>query len=420
MKKSSKPKILRNINYPLLIFTVAFAIVGAFLILDASSISSVLYYKTDSPSFFFEKQLQWILLGGVLSLVILNINTKLYKVLAPFAAIACAGMLFYVYTTQKLFSSNVTDVTLSLFGGRFQPAEFLKIFIIMYLGCFFGSWVNKPDKKTSSMFIPLLISGGSALLVLLGGDFGTACIMLAIIALTLACIPLNKKPIKKIKVVGIPITFTSVPDNEKWLKRLKILGLVGLFCGVIVLKFGYKVIDDEILKSDYRLQRLIYTNPCDRYEEVTGSQVCNGYIAMDNGGLQGQGIGNSTQKYLYLFASHTDFIFPIVIEEFGVISGILIIFAYMVVIYIILKVAVDANNLQNSIIAYGIGIYFMVHIFINLGGVLGVIPLTGVPLPFLSYGGSFCVSVMCAFAVVQRIHIETKISKKQKELNKNN
>ena len=62
----------------------------------------------------------------------------------------------------------------------------------------------------------------------------------------------------------------------------------------------------------------------------------------------------------------------------------------------------------------------MVHIFINLGGVLGVIPLTGVPLPFLSYGGSFCVSVMCAFAVVQRIHIETKISKKQKELNKNN
>ena len=97
---------------------------------------------------------------------------------------------------------------------------------------------------------------------------------------------------------------------------MKILGLVGLFCGVIVLKFGYKVIDDEILKSDYRLQRLIYTNPCDRYEEVTGSQVCNGYIAINNGGLTGVGLGNSTQKYLYLPESYTDFIFPIIYRSF--------------------------------------------------------------------------------------------------------
>ena len=134
--------------------------------------------------------------------------------------------------------------------------------------------------------------------------------------------------------------------------------------------------------------------------------------------IKGVGIGASVQKYLYLPASHTDFIFPIVVEELGAIVGVVIIIGYMYIIFLIFRVASSSYNLQNSIICYGIGINIMLHIFVNLGGVLGIIPLTGVPLPFLSYGGSFCLTTICSLAVVQRIHIENREEKKQREINK--
>ena len=170
------------------------------------------------------------------------------------------------------------------------------------------------------------------------------------------------------------------------------------------------------MENDYRWSRFNYKNPCDRYEDVSGYQVCNGYIAIDNGGLEGVGIGNSIQKYMYLPASHTDFIFPIVVEEFGVIIAILVLIGYMVIIFLVFRVAKASKNLQNSMIAYGIGIYFMLHIFVNLGGVLGLIPLTGVPLPFLSYGGSFALSLSMALALIQRISIDNYNSQKRRVL----
>ena len=146
--------------------------------------------------------------------------------------------------------------------------------------------------------------------------------------------------------------------------------------------------------------------------------MCNGFIAIDNGGLKGVGLMNSVQKYLYLPESHTDFIFPIIVEELGAIVGVVIIVGYMYIIALIFRVSYKSYNLRNSIICYGVGLNLMLHIFVNLGGVLGVIPLTGVPLPFLSYGGSFCITTICSLALVQRIHIENMEDKKKREINK--
>ena len=90
----------------------------------------------------------------------------------------------------------------------------------------------------------------------------------------------------------------------------------------------------------------------------------------------------------------------------------------MYIIALIFRVSYKSYNLRNSIICYGVGLNLMLHIFVNLGGVLGVIPLTGVPLPFLSYGGSFCITTICSLALVQRIHIENMEEKKKREINK--
>ena len=395
MSKKVKKKngIFRHLNKPILILTLLYAVLGVLLILDASSISSVLTYGNDTPYYYFIRQIIFVVLALITSFFVIRFPTKYYKGVSLVLSLLFVGALFVVYLKNSLFSSDVNVVTLSLFGGVFQPAEFLKVFLIMYMGAFYGSWANKKHRSKFSFVVPLILCAISAGLILLGGDFGSAAIMVALYALV----------------------FVSVPSKEKIVKGVKLLAIVGLLGAVLILKFSYLIIPNHVLESDYRLGRLVYKSPCDRYEDDSGYQVCNGYIAIDNGGLSGTGIGESVQKYLYLPASHTDFIFPIVVEELGVITGVVIIIGYMALIYFTFSVAVSCSNLRNSIICYGIAIYFMLHIFVNLGGVLGIIPLTGVPLPFLSYGGSFCITVICSFAIVQRIHIENQLDKIEEE-----
>ena len=329
-----------------------------------------------------------IALGLIGSFIILKFPTKTYKTISLLISLACLGIIVFTFGWSKI-SGNIDTVTISIGSIVLQPAEILKISLIMYMGAYYGEWANLKSRSMFSAVRPLLLCGASAFIILIGGDFGTAAIMCALYALVFAC----------------------VPTKESWLKAFKGVIIFFLVFSIFALKFGYLVLPDEVLEGEGRLSRFNYKNACDRYEEQSGYQVCNGYIAMDNGGVSGVGVGNSVQKYLYLPESHTDFIFPIVVEEFGVISGVAIIIAYMVLLYLVFKVAVDTHELRNSIICYGIGIYFMLHVFINLGGVLGIIPVTGVPLPFLSYGGSFCICMLASFAIIQRINMENKMYK---------
>lgn len=396
--KKNNTRQLRFTNKPLLIMTIIYAVLGAFLILDASFISATLSYDADSPYYFFVRQLFWIMVSFIGAIVVLLFPTKIYRNISGFLVpiIMIGLVIYFIYTNA--FTSGVSDVTL----GNIQISEFMKLAMIVYMGSYYGTWVNKKhsNNKVISIFNgirPLIIASIAFFIVLLGGDFGSASIMLALFALI----------------------FISVPCNEKYFKIIKTIAIIGMILAITVLKFGYLIIPEKILESDYRLNRFIYTNPCDRYESVSGYQVCNGYIAIDNGGLFGSGISNSVQKYLYLPASHTDFIFPIIVEELGVLVGIAILVGYMFIAYLTFKIATNCYELQNSIICYGIGIYFLLHIFVNLGGVLGIIPLTGVPLPFLSYGGSYCLCTIVSFAIVQRINIENQIEKKNRD-RKNN
>ena len=126
------------------------------------------------------------------------------------------------------------------------------------------------------------------------------------------------------------------------------------------------------------------------------------------GGLTGVGIGKSTQKYSYIPEPHTDMVFAILAEEYGFIVGAAIILIYAVLIYRLLMLSSRANTIRGKYMCLGIATYIMAHIVVNLGGLFGIIPLTGVPLPFLSYGGSFTLSLIVALGIAQRVHIETK------------
>ena len=198
------------------------------------------------------------------------------------------------------------------------------------------------------------------------------------------------------------VIFFMVPYDGK----TKFIMITFTIISVLLLALVMVVTGKGLTKS--QMSRFNYKNPCTRYRETTGYQVCNGYIAINSGGLFGSGIGNSKQKYLYLPEAHTDFIFAIIIEETGLVAGAIIILAYFIIIWRILMIGKKSYNLQGTIICYGVATYIALHIMINLGGVLGLIPLTGVPLPFYSYGGSFMINLLICLAFVQRVSVENK------------
>ena len=180
-----------------------------------------------------------------------------------------------------------------------------------------------------------------------------------------------------------------------------VIGVVAAFCFLAIT--GY-------LLSGAQMSRFDFFNPCSKYTS-TGYQVCNAYIAINNGGLTGVGLGKSTQKYSYIPEPHTDMVFSIISEENGVIIGGLIFILYTILLFRILKLSMKAKRISHKYMCIGFATYIFLHILINLGGLFGLIPLTGVPLPFLSYGGSFTLSLIASLAVVQRIHIEMRNEK---------
>lgn len=377
-------KIFSKMDKPLLFVTIAFFLFGLLMILSASSMESLMRYER-SPYYYFYRQAIFLVAGMIIFLIIVRIPTKVYQkfyYLFMFIIIICLGALIVLGHSAK-----GTQGWFDLGPISIQPSEFAKIIIIIFLSCYYERNKLMLDNH-KTLLKPLFFVFIILALIMLQPDLGTSIIILMITFFTFFATPMTKK------------------------LRLKYKTLVVV--GVVLITLVFAVTKGSFLK-DYQLERFNFLNPCDRYQENSGYQLCNSFIAFTNGGLTGQGIGNSTQKYLYLPESYTDFIFPIIVEEWGLFVGIVIIILYLFILYRLFKIARKANNLENSLLAYGVCVYFFLHIAINLIGVTGIGPLTGVPLPFLSYGGSYAISLFIALAIVQRVCIEENTTKTKKK-----
>lgn len=373
-------KLLSKMDRPLLIVTIIFFLFGLIMILSASSMESFMRYNY-SPYHYFFRQLIFLIMGMMLFIFVLIFPTKNYKKLSGLilgiVILALIGLIFYGYTANEAVSwYRVGPITI-------QPSEFAKIAIILYLANYYDKNKNSLDNQWN-IIKPILFSIIIFALVAIQPDLGTALIIMIITVMLFYAVPIDKKQrliFNKIFLGGI------------------------LVVAVVLLATGGKFL------KDYQLERFNFIDPCERYQEDSGYQLCNSFIAFKNGGISGQGIGESTQKYLYLPESYTDFIFPIIVEEWGLIVGIVILCLYAFVLFRIIKIARRANNLRNSLISYGVFTYLLSHIVINLMGVMGLIPLTGVPLPFLSYGGSYALCLMIGLGLVQRVAVESSSQK---------
>lgn len=379
-------KILSKLDKPLLIVTFVFFIFGLIMILSASSMESFMRYDY-SPYHYFIRQFIFLLIGLLLFLFVIIFPTKNYKKISNFflgiIILSLLGLIFYGHIANQAASWY------KIGPFAIQPSEFAKLAIIIFLSVYYSKNKDSLDNQWS-IFKPMIFAIIIVVIIAIQPDMGTALII-GLISLSMFYVaPIDKK-------------------KKKLINKVLIGGI--LLVALILIVTGGKFL------QQYQLDRFNYFKPCDRYQEKTGYQLCNSFIAFNNGGISGQGLGNSTQKYLYLPESYTDFIFSIIVEEWGLIIGITIIVAYMFILFRIIKIARKADNLKNSLLCYGIFIYLLLHIMINLLGVTGLIPLTGVPLPFLSYGGSYTICLMISLGIVQRVAIETNIHK-QKELKK--
>lgn len=379
---------LRRTDKILFIIVGILCIFGLFMIFSASSASTILRYEV-STSHFFIRQLIALIIGLLAGIVILFIPTKKYPFLSLLAAIAVLILLIGVLIKGKITGGAASWFKIGPLN--LQPSEFSKIVLIMFLASFYGLISENGKIKYFVYLFPLIIPISFILFIIMEPDFGSAIILLIITIFTFLSVPYVIKNFKKfIKISIIPIL------------------MFACFIGF----FGNRFFSEE------QLSRFRFQNPCSRYTEDTGYQVCNGLIAISNGGLKGLGLGNSTQKYLYLPESHTDFIFPIICEELGSVVGSLVIILYLLLLIRIYKIAKEADNLRTSILAYGAFWYFFAHIFVNIFGILALIPLTGVPLPFLSYGGSYAMCSMIMIFIVERVAIENKINRLTRDMAK--
>ena len=380
-------KLRRNFKYldkPLLFITIIFFIFGTLNIVTASSSESVNRYNTSLYYYFFQ-QIKMLAVGFGAALIIINVDTKKYKKIFALLFFIILALLIYLSLTGNDVRGSRN--WLQIFGFTFQPSEFAKPIIIVCLSLLFEIFYNKlRNKKTKHfdmigiiLFVGLLIP----VIVFFQKDFGTMFIMTVIFGIMFLASPVLR--MEKLKTIVL----------------LFVIAIVG--CLVLIVGKG------QIL-SNAQMSRFNFYNPCERYE-TGGYQVCNGFIALNNGGLFGVGISKSTQKYSYIPEPHTDSIFAIIGEEYGVLRCIFIFLAYIIVLKRILDLSSRANTIRGKYICLGVGVYIFMHILVNLSGLFGVLPLTGVPLPFLSYGGSFTISLIIALAIVQRVAIETRNQK---------
>ncbi len=374
-------KTLSKLDKPLLLIMLIFFVFGLIMIFSASSIVSVVGYN-QQPYAFFIKQALFLTVGLLAFFIIVFIPTETYRPLSKFLILIAIASLVGLFVYGEI--TNNAKSWYHIGGFTLQPSEFAKTILIMYLGSYYGKHrkeLNNQWVLLKPMFVAFIIFA----LVFLQPDLGTGIII------ALICISI----------------FFALPMDKAFKRKISLIFLIIGLAGLVTYSFWGK----DLLTSR-QLKRFEYKEPCKRYTDSTGYQVCNGYIAINSGGLFGVGLGNSTQKYLYLPEAHTDFIFPIVIEELGVITGIIVILAYIFILYRILRIARRSNNLGNSIMAYGVCTYLFAHIAINLIGILGLGPMTGVPLPFLSYGGSFALNLMIAFGIAQRVEVENNMHKR--------
>ncbi len=333
-----------------------------------SSATSVLAFKRFGDSYhYFNQQLFALGVALFFFFIFSKINYTFWKKYAIFFLFASCLILLLVFIPGIGADYDKAQRWINLFGISIQPSEFVKVFFLIYL----AAWVERRKDDlgfASSGIIPFLfVLAVITILMYMQPDMGTLSI---VILSSLVVFFVGGGRILHLFVVGI----------------IGCLVLFGAYYSMPYVQNRFQCfVDPQIDTRD-----VCY-------------QINQSMIAVGSGGLWGQGIGQSKQKFMYLPEVTADSIFPIMAEELGFVWSSLLIFLYFALFYRGIMIAKNASDKFGQLLAVGIVSWIMLQAFLNIGGMINIIPMTGVPLPLISYGGSAMVSTLIALGILVNI-----------------
>lgn len=369
MKLKIKSQI-KEVDLILLFDVMALLIFGLVSVASASFPTTIKY---DVNRFYYLiRQLVWMVLGIFSVLFIVKVNKNFIKKNINWVFLLSIILIFMLWTPMgKLVNGQVRWLKIEIAGREifaFQPSDILKVSSILFLAKYLANNFNKI--KEDSIFVTILVIMGFSIVPIMVKDFSTAIVIgLALFAM-----------------------FTSAGMTKKEFLIMLLMGL-GL---VILILMGPG--------SKYRRERimgLIASDQGDVSDELY--QITQSLYAIALGGYTGSGFFQSKQKYANLPEAHTDFIFSVICEEFGFVGALVLIILYLILIYRGFKIATQTDDLFYKFTAIGITTYIGIQAFFNIGVTCKILPVTGITLPFISYGGTALVMSMVAVGLLLKI-----------------
>ncbi|OLO40797.1 stage V sporulation protein E [Alkalihalophilus pseudofirmus] len=359
------PKTKTAPDFLLMIATIALLTIGVIMVYSASAVWA--QYKFDDSFFFAKRQFFFAGVGVAAMLFIMNVDYWTWRKWSKVLLIICFILLIIVLIPGVGLVRGGARSWLGVGAFSIQPSEFMKMAMIAFL----AKYLSENQKKITSLKRGLVPSLSLVLLafglIMLQPDLGTGAVM-----------------------VGTCVIMIFVSGAR--IAHFVGLALIGV-AGFVAL----------IISAPYRIKRI--TSFLDPWSDPLGSgfQIIQSLYAIGPGGLLGLGFGESRQKYFYLPEPQTDFIFAIITEELGFIGGAVIILLFGILLWRGIRVALGAPDLFGSFLAVGIIAMVAIQVMINIGVVIGLMPVTGITLPFISYGGSSLTLMLVAIGVLLNI-----------------
>ena len=349
----------------LLSLTVALDLIGLVMVLSASSVEALSRYG--SSWVFFEKQLLWVVLGAVAMVLTMRVDYRRWRKLSLPLVAGALALLFAVLVPQVGVSVSGSSRWLGFGSFRVQPSELVKLALVIYLADVLSRRVERGGAVRDVLRGVMVVYLLAAALIFKQPDMGTALVVSAIVFGLLFAAGLPRRVMAKLLGGAVVAAF--------------VLGMA----------------------EPYRKARLLsFLHPwADR--SSTGYQVVQSLVGLGSGGVAGVGLGASRAKWGFLPNAHTDFIFSIVGEELGLIGAALVVGLFAAFALVGLRAAKKAPDPFGALLAVGISVWITAQAVLNIGAVIGILPVTGVPLPLVSFGGSSLTIMMGAIGILLNI-----------------
>ena len=344
--------------------TAVMLILAAGLVMVYSS-SAVLALREYGDAFYYlKRQLLFAALGIGMMIVMAGTDYRILRRHAPTALIVCFALLVIVLIPGVGVVRGGARSWLGIGSFGIQPSEFMKLAMVVFMARYLADRQQEISGFARGLLPPLAIMGLAFGLIMLQPDLGSGAVMVGATMLVIYAAGARMLHLGALAGIGAA-------------------GLVGL-----------------IIAEPYRIKRI--TGFLDPWQDPLGSgyQIIQSLYAIGPGGLIGLGLGESRQKYSYLPEPQTDFIFSILAEELGFIGGSALILLFLVLIWRGLRTAITAPDTFGSLLAVGITGIIAVQVFINIGVVIGLLPVTGITLPLVSYGGSSLTLLLTALGIL--------------------